>query len=92
MSERINNGNGFFRNFQSFEPTQGVDPNAGGYANAPYAGSFYDPTAYAAPDPAAYDGDDCENEPPLLEGKPSNSTSNGRIELITKVIFSLSIP
>lgn len=51
------------RNFQSFETSQSVDPNA-------YAGSFYDPNAYAAPDPV-YDGvgSDFDNEPPLLEGK-----------------------
>lgn len=58
------------RNFQSFDTSQTVDPNAGTYANTAYAGSFYDPNAYAAPDPI-YDGatSDFDNEPPLLEGK-----------------------
>lgn len=60
----------FIRNFQSFETNQSVDPNAGSFANAPYNGSYYDPTAYAAPDPV-YDGttSDFDNEPPLLEGE-----------------------
>lgn len=58
-----------FRNFQTFETTQTADPNAANYANTAYSGSFYDPNAYAAPDPI-YDGasSDFDNEPPLLEG------------------------
>lgn len=62
----------FFRNFQSFETNQGVDPNPPNYGNAAYSGSFYDPTAYAAPDPV-YDAttSDFDNEPPLLEGRQS---------------------
>lgn len=60
----------FYRDFQTFETNQGVDPNAGVYANTAYSGSFYDPTAYSAPDPV-YDGtnSDFDNEPPLLEGE-----------------------
>lgn len=64
--------NVFFRNFQSFETNQPVDPNAPNYTtNTTYSGSFYDPNAYAPPDPI-YDGTggvDFDNEPPLLEGK-----------------------
>lgn len=57
------------RNFQSFETHQGIDPNTSNYSNPAYGGSFYDPNAYAAPDPV-YDGasSDFDNEPPLLEG------------------------
>lgn len=59
-----------FRTFQSFETHQTVDPNVTNYGNSTtYGGSFYDPNAYAAPDPI-YDGaggDDFDNEPPLLE-------------------------
>lgn len=52
------------RNFQSFDTSQSVDPSTA------YSGSFYDPNAYAAPDPV-YDAasTDFDNEPPLLEGK-----------------------
>lgn len=52
-----------WRNFQSFEATQNVEPNAANY------GSYYDPNAYATPDPV-YDPatSDFDNEPPLLEG------------------------
>lgn len=59
-----------YRNFQSFEVSQSVDPNPDNYANAGYTNTYYDPTAYAAPDPI-YDGatSDFDNEPPLLEGK-----------------------
>lgn len=59
----------FRRNFQSFDANQSVDQTAN-YSTAPYAGSFYDPNAYAAPDPI-YDGtsgSEFDNEPPLLEG------------------------
>lgn len=54
----------FNRNFQSFDTSQSVDPSTA------YSGSFYDPNAYAAPDPV-YDAasTDFDNEPPLLEGK-----------------------
>lgn len=42
-----------------------------------YPGSFYDPNAYAAPDPV-YDAanSDFDNEPPLLEGKVTNNSNN----------------
>ncbi|XP_055298830.1 protein YIPF5 [Sitodiplosis mosellana] len=55
-------------NFQTFDATQNVDPNSGIYANTSYNNTYYDPTAYAAPDPI-YDGttSDFDNEPPLLE-------------------------
>lgn len=58
------------RNFQSFETNQGIDPNTTNYTNTAYGASYYDPNAYAAPDPV-YDGatSDFDNEPPLLEGK-----------------------
>lgn len=61
---------GFLRSFQSFEATQNVDPNPGNYGNNTYNNTYYDPTAYAAPDPV-YDGatSDFDNEPPLLEGE-----------------------
>lgn len=57
------------RNFQSFETNQGIDPNTTNYTNTAYGASYYDPNAYAAPDPV-YDGatSDFDNEPPLLEG------------------------
>lgn len=57
----------FYRNFQSFDASQNVD--ASNYGNTGYTGSYYDPNAYAAPDPI-YDGTGSEfdNEPPLLEG------------------------
>ncbi|XP_031624680.1 protein YIPF5 [Contarinia nasturtii] len=53
-------------NFQSFDASQNVDVS--NFANAGYTGSYYDPNAYAAPDPI-YDGanSDFDNEPPLLE-------------------------
>lgn len=61
-------------NFQSFDTNpgfdtnQGVDPNPSNYGNVGYGGSFYDPNAYAPPDPI-YDPStsDFDNEPPLLE-------------------------
>lgn len=58
------------RNFQSFEANQSPDQTAN-YSNAGYAGSFYDPNAYAPPDPIydATGGSEFDNEPPLLEGK-----------------------
>lgn len=62
----------FSRDFQSFETNQGIDPNPANYGHTGYPGSFYDPTVYAAPDPA-YDPatSDFDNEPPLLEGNES---------------------
>lgn len=59
----------FNRNFQSFEANQRAEQPAN-YSNVGYSTSFYDPNAYAAPDPI-YDGtggSDFDNEPPLLEG------------------------
>lgn len=58
------------RAFQTFEAPQLPDPNVGTYGNANFGSSYYDPNAYAAPDPV-YDGtaNDFDNEPPLLEGK-----------------------
>lgn len=58
-----------FRNFQSFEASQAAPTD--NYSTAGYSSSFYDPNAYAAPDPV-YDGmggNDFDNEPPLLEGE-----------------------
>lgn len=55
------------RSFQTFDTNQTVDPGTYGPSTA-YT-SYYDPNAYAAPDPI-YDGgnSDFDNEPPLLEG------------------------
>lgn len=56
-----------YRSFQTFDTNQTVDPGSYG-ASAGFT-SYYDPNAYAAPDPI-YDGgnSDFDNEPPLLEG------------------------
>lgn len=66
----------YFRNFQTFDNTQGSVPASTSYVS-PYrnpeamGGSFYDPNAYNQSDQYASsragDGTDFDDEPPLLE-------------------------